>query len=325
MFALAALAATASFAQSSVTLYGKANIGFGSTNGSKTAMLDQPDGSGSRWGVKGTEDLGGGLTANFQLESGFNVNDGKNDKAETDNYAFQRGAWASLKSASLGEVRLGRQYTVGFDGSIGTMPSTYADSALAVGLGFNGMGSRNSDMIKYISPAFNGFTVSASTQLAGDITAGGKTSELGLAYANGPLTVNLTGADVAATTAGLAAAKPWGANASYNFGVASATLGYVDTNRTGNLDAVTTKQSTTGKGYVAKINVPMGAHALWAGYAKNSTSDVSAYELGDYYSLSKRTRLYAIYANGSNDLSNGAAKPEKTNGKRVAVGVTHAF
>ena len=309
LIALAALAATASFAQSSVTLYGKANIGFQSTNGSKTALVDQPDGSGSRWGVKGSEDLGGGLSANFQFESGFNANDGTNDKAATDNYAFQRASWASLKSASLGEVRLGRQYTVGFDGSIGTMPSTYADSALAVGLGFNGMGSRTSNMIKYISPAFNGITVSGSTQLDGNTTgaatAVAKISELGLAYANGPLTANVTGANVSALGS-VAATSPWGANATYNFGSFSATLGYADKNNT-----------AKDKGTVVKVNAPMGAHALWAGYAKNTTSKVDAYELGDYYSLSKRTKLYAIYANGNTATA--------TSGKRVAVGVTHDF
>ena len=302
-----------------MTLYGKANIGFGSTNGSKTAMLDQPDGSGSRWGLKGTQDLGGGLTSNFNLEGGFNVNDGVFDN--TASQLFQRGAWASLKSASLGEVRLGRQYTVGFDGSIGTMPSTYTDPALAVGLGFNGMGSRNSNMIKYVSPAFNGFSVSASTQLDGNTTAGGKASELGLAYANGPLTVNVTGANVTATSS-VVAASPWGANVSYDFGVAKATLGYVDTNRTGNLS---TNQATTGKGTVVKVTAPMGAHALYAGYAKNTTQNVTAYELGDYYSLSKTTQVYAVYGNGSNDLSNGASTPAIKNGKRVGVGLVIAF
>jgi len=310
LIALAALAATASFAQSSVTLYGKANVGFQSTNGSKTAVVDQPDGSGSRWGLKGTEDLGGGLAANFNVESGFNVNDGQNDKASADNFAFQRQAWAGLSSASLGEVRLGRQYTVGFYGSIGTMPSTYSDPALAVGLGFHAMGSRNNNQIQYISPAFSGVTLRASTQLDGNTTgaatAAAKNNELGLAYANGPITANVTGANVT-STAGVKT-SPWGANATYNFGVASATLGYVDTN-----------DSAKGKGTVVKVNVPMGNNALWAGYAKNSTTKADAYELGDYYSLSKRTKLYAIYANGN---GTGATA---TNGKRVAVGVTHDF
>ena len=129
--------------------------------------------------------------------------------------------------------------------------------------------------------------------------------------------MNLTTAQVTATST-LVAAKPWGANASYDFGVAKATLGYVDTNRTGTTSST---QATAGKGYVAKVNVPMGNNALFAGYAKNSTTRATAYELGDYYSLSKRTKLYAVYGNGSDDMSTSA----KTNGKRIGVGVTHDF
>jgi len=307
LIALAALAATASFAQSSVTVYGKANIGFQSTNGSKTALVDQPDGSGSRFGFRGTEDLGGGLKANFTLESGFNLNNGTNDKDSATNQQFQRQSWAGLSSATLGEVRMGRQYTVGFNGSIGTMPSTYSDPALAVGLGFHGMGSRTNDQIQYRSPVFSGFQVQLSTQLAANTTdaatKAAKNIEFGLVYANGPLTANLTGANVTSTTG--VKTSPIGANATYNFGVASATLGYVDTD------------SAKGKGYVAKANVPVGAHSLFVGYAKNDTTKVDAYELGDYYSLSKRTKLYAIYANGNTATA--------ASGKRVPVGLTHDF
>ena len=307
LIALAALAATASFAQSSVTVYGKANIGFQSTNGSSTAVVDQPDGSGSRFGFRGTEDLGGGLKANFTLESGFNLNNGTNDKASADNQQFQRQSWAGLSSDSLGEVRIGRQYTVGFNGSIGTMPSTYSDPALAVGLGFHGMGSRTNDQIQYRSPVFSGFQVQGSTQLSANTTAAAtaaaKNNELGLVYTNGPLTANLTGANVT-STAGVKS-SPIGANATYNFGVAAATLGYVDTD------------TAAGKGTVVKATMPVGANALFVGYAKNTTTKVDAYELGNYYSLSKRTKLYAIYANGNTATA--------ASGKRVALGLTHDF
>lgn len=307
LIALAALAATASFAQSSVTLYGLANIGIQSTNGSKAALTGGADGSDSRWGLRGTEDLGGGLSANFTFEAGFKPDTGNIDNAA--NQTFQRQSWVSLASKSLGEVRLGRQYTVSFFGSIGTMPSTYVDSALATGLGFNGMGSRNSDQIQYRSNKFGGFSFMASTQLAGDTSAlatpAAKTNELGLAYANGPLTANLTTANV--TAANGTKTSPMGANATYNFGSFSAMLGYIDTD------------SAKGKGYVAKAYMPVGANNLFIGYAKNDTTKADAYELGNFYSLSKRTRLYALYANGN---GTGATTP---NGKRYSFGVTHAF
>ena len=63
LIALAALATTAAFAQSSVTLYGKANVGFQKASGSSAKMAGGADGSDSRFGLRGSEDLGGGLKA----------------------------------------------------------------------------------------------------------------------------------------------------------------------------------------------------------------------------------------------------------------------
>jgi len=76
----------AAHAQSSITLYGIIDEGFeaisnapvaGSKGGGRLFRLDANNGlNGSRWGLKGSEDLGGGLKANFVLENGFNVNNG---------------------------------------------------------------------------------------------------------------------------------------------------------------------------------------------------------------------------------------------------------
>jgi predicted porin len=229
---------------------------------------------------------------------------------------FQRQSWVGLSSKSMGELRMGRQYTLGFDGTIGSMPSTYVDSALATGLGFGGMGSRNSDQIQYRSPSFGGFAVHLSTQLAGDTsqasTAAAKNTEARLAYGNGPLAVNLTTASVKNTDG--TTSSPTSANVSYDMGSVKLYGGYIDTDRTSG--------TTMGKGYVAKAYVPVGANSLFVGYAKNDTNKADAYELGNYYSMSKRTRLYAIYGNGSKDFtgSSGIA-----NGKRYALGVIHSF
>ncbi len=293
-----------------MTLYGLANSGLQSTNGSKYAVTDGPDGSNSRWGIKGTEDLGGGLNAGFTLEAGFNINTGNNDAATnggTAEQTFRRQSFMSLASKDLGEVRIGRQYTVGFNGSIGTMPSTYVDSALAAGLGFNGMGSRTNNQIQYRSPVFSGVQILGSTQLASNTTAAStavaKNTEYGLVYNNGPLNLNVTGASVTSTAG--AKTSPMGANVSYTFGTITGTVGHVNTD------------SAAGKGMVAKLKMPVGNHNLFVGYAKNTTTKVDAYELGDFYSLSKRTSLYAVYGNGNTATA--------TSGKRVGLGVAHAF
>jgi predicted porin len=82
VIALAVSAAFAApvFAQNTVTLYGLIDEGFDYTNsvgGKSLSELQSGYAQGSRWGLKGTEDLGGGLKAVFQLENGFNVNNGK--------------------------------------------------------------------------------------------------------------------------------------------------------------------------------------------------------------------------------------------------------
>jgi len=289
LIALAVMAASgAAMAQSTVTLSGKANIGFTKNEGQKAQMTGGSDGSDSRIIIRGSEDLGGGLKANFHFEHGF-----KPDTGTPDATFWQRQAWVGM-NGGFGEVRLGRQYTLGFFGSIGNMPSTYVDPQLGVGLGFNAMGSRNSDQIQYWSPSMGGAQVRLSTQLSGDSAT--RATELALAYTAGPLTVHLTTADVKG-----AAKNPLGLNAAYNMGVATIAGGLV-------------KTSTGQDGAFVRAVVPMGATSLFAGYARNSDTSTSAYDAGAFYSLSKRTRLYAVYGNGNKAVTS-----------KFAVGIDHNF
>jgi len=301
LIALATLAAVSgtAMAQSTVTLSGKANIGFTKNEGQKAQMTGGSDGSDSRIIIRGSEDLGGGLKANFHFEHGFRPDTGALDATGagavgTANASFwQRQSWVGM-SGGFGEVRLGRQYTLGFFGSIGNMPSTYVDPQLGVGLGFNAMGSRNSDQIQYWSPSMGGAQVRLSTQLSGDSAT--RATELALAYTAGPLTVHLTTADIKG-----AAKNPLGLNAAYNMGVATIAGGLV-------------KTSTGQDGAFVRAVVPMGATSLFAGYARNSDTSTSAYDAGAFYSLSKRTRLYAVYGNGNKAVTS-----------KFAVGIDHNF
>src|ERR1700712_516811 len=112
LLALAALGtfAGAAQAQSSVTLYGIIDAGFVYNNnqaGQKLYSLNSGNLQGSRWGLRGTEDLGGGLKAIFVLENGFDVNTGKLGQSGLE---FGRSAYVGLSSAQFGTVTLGRQY-----------------------------------------------------------------------------------------------------------------------------------------------------------------------------------------------------------------------
>ncbi|MEZ5661673.1 MAG: porin [Burkholderiaceae bacterium] len=108
--AVAAALPAAAFAQSNVTLYGIADVNIQLNNsaanggaGSSTSMTSGGQ-SGSRWGVKGSEDLGGGLSAVFNFESAIGADDG------TGNDQFTRQSRVGLKGG-FGELRFGRQYT----------------------------------------------------------------------------------------------------------------------------------------------------------------------------------------------------------------------
>jgi general bacterial porin, GBP family len=108
--ALTGVFATMAHAQSSVTLYGLIDAGITYTNnqvGHSNWQLNSGSINGSRWGLRGAEDLGGGLKAIFTLENGFNINNGTLGQQGRE---FGRQAYVGLSSEQFGTVTLGRQY-----------------------------------------------------------------------------------------------------------------------------------------------------------------------------------------------------------------------
>ncbi len=107
---LAAATTQVAHAQSSVTLYGVIDTGIdyiSNQAGHKSWSEQSGNVSTSRWGLKGTEDLGGGLSAIFTLENGFSVNSGTFSNGGDE---FGRQAFVGLNSRDFGQVTLGRQY-----------------------------------------------------------------------------------------------------------------------------------------------------------------------------------------------------------------------
>jgi predicted porin len=313
LIALAAVAVS-SAAMAQVTIAGKMNIGVQKTGDASANLAGGADGSDSRIMFRGSEEIGS-LKANFHAETGFKTDTGNLDNAgavtltttpatatadakttatSSASKLFQRQVWAGL-SGGFGEIRAGRQYTLGFFGSIGNMPSTYTDPMLNTGLGFNGMGARNDDQIQYWSPRMGGVQLRASTQLKGDVA--NATTEVALNYANGPVSINLTTGEAKNVDSNKMAL-----DVSYNLGVATLAAGFVDTD------------SAAGDGYVVRAVVPMGAASIHAGYATNSETKVNAYNVGAFYNLSKRTRLYALHGSGN-----------KTVTDKTAIGIDHNF
>jgi predicted porin len=113
----AALGCEASHAQSSVTLYGVADVSLRYLTNSDTAgnsrfMMGPAGMSESRWGIKGVEDLGGGWSVLFKLENRFFLTNGQSDPT----MPFFNEAQVGLQSSTYGQVVLGRQYNVMIEG-----------------------------------------------------------------------------------------------------------------------------------------------------------------------------------------------------------------
>jgi len=199
----------AAHAQSSVTLYGLLDAGITYANKVATStghdsLVKYGDGvaSGSRWGLRGTEDLGGGLKALFVLESGFSTGDGTSGQGGA---LFGRQAFVGVAKDGIGALTFGRQYSFSTDyiGANYTMGSQTPAGNYAYHINDLDQltSSRINNAVKFSSANFAGLTFGAmygfsnSTQFAGTptTTAGTTTTQgssstysFGANYANGP-------------------------------------------------------------------------------------------------------------------------------------------
>ncbi|WP_250534697.1 porin [Caballeronia sp. AZ10_KS36] len=194
LLALAALGvfAGAAHAQSSVTLYGIIDAGFAysnNVNGQKLYSMSSGNVQGSRWGLRGTEDLGGGLKALFVLENGFNVFNGRLAQGGSE---FGRQAYVGLSTAQFGTVTLGRQYdsVVDFTGAfeVGSQWATYY-GAHPGDLDNMNNSNRVNNAIKFTSANYAGFTFGGLYSLGGNAGQFNRNQiwSVGLGYSQGPL------------------------------------------------------------------------------------------------------------------------------------------
>jgi predicted porin len=348
LIALAVLgaAAGAASAQTNVTVYGVVDAGIAYTNNGNPAgkTLSQNSGmqSGSRLGFKGSEDLGGGLSAIFTLENGFNVDDGT---LGNNGRLFGRQAWVGL-NGGFGTVKLGRQQTALYNAlnivdPFGINLAGNAQKVFGYGLYAADPLSRTDNTISYATTNFNGFSGSVSYgfgEKAGD-NAAGRNVGLGAAYANGPVNVQfayqksntatlagIPAATFGATSADLRAAFIGG---TYDFGVAKAHLAYADNK----LDLA--GKSTKDRNWLVGVSARVGAAGtVLASYTRNDIKDLAQaksdqYAIGYTHALSKRTNLYTSYSYLKND--NGAALNAYAGAKGgedvrlFNVGVRHLF
>lgn len=184
---------TSAQAQSSVSLYGIVDAGFvfnSNAKGVKQYSLNSGNENGDRWGLVGSEDLGGGLKAVFNLESGFSITSG----TMLQNSIFGRQADVGLSSSHFGTVTLGRQYS-DVTGAVGPFTSGGNWAAGGAGYGTHPMdlddldnSNRISNAVKYQSVDYGGFTFGGLYSFGG--TAGAVSQnqiyDFDIAYKHGP-------------------------------------------------------------------------------------------------------------------------------------------
>lgn len=353
LIALAVLAASgAAMAQSYVTLYGVLDVGFGKVKGQKWGMQNGEgyggggDGfnSTSVIGFRGSEDLGGGLKANFNLQTG-----GLDLSSGATGLNFSREAWVGLEGAGWGAIQFGRSSSVaakvmgGYDFN-GTSYSSAYDRAGISAVTWYGS-SRRSSQVQYVTPNFGGFTMRAGFTAKGDNEvgaaatspyaaynatqpAGGEKAQytLGATFANGPLSVSAVGETK--SNDGLRTAYAVGA--SYNLQVVKLAATYnrreAEGNDGWNTIGAGTGRGAGGNGWTVAAVAPFGAANVGVQYARNTGANISAVELFANYALSKRTRFYVDYVKTMDQDAvtvGGVGRP--SNPYAVGLGVVHTF
>jgi predicted porin len=324
-------------AQTNVTIYGVADAGVswsdnGAPTNSKTLGVDSGLQSGSRIGFRGTEDLGGGLSAIFTLENGFSMDNGNMGQG---NRLFGRQAFVGL-SGGLGTVKLGRQYNP-------IRPALESIDPYGFGMAgnisnvFNAYGERADNTINYSTPNLNGFTGQVAYSL-GEIagsTSNGRQFGLSGGYANGPLNVvlayhnqNLVTGTPAVTPNGDAHTTLLGGT--YDFNVVKLHAAYAVNKG----DTATGVTNVDTRDMMIGATVPFGASAFMASYSRknnemSANADADVWALGYTYALSKRTNLYTSYARVKNDplatVGLGGASVAGRDPSTFNVGIRHKF
>jgi predicted porin len=293
LIALATLAAFAgaASAQSSVTLYGRVDLSIGKNSGNAAKVLQ--NGSGSRFGVRGVEDLGGGMSGIFQIEHRY--------AADTGGFSDASRMWGGRSIVGLrggfGQVLLGREYTTAFLMSQLAGDPWGWDTVVSGGssIPVTGLGIarvRNDSSLTYNVSA-GGLAFGAQIAEATDTINNfqNKPVNFAVSYTGGPLFAAFgyerTGFEAAATE------KVMTGNLQYNFG--SFKLG-------GLLGKGTTAANASHKSFNLYAVATMGQGEFRAAVGqlkRNGTAVNQSTALGYHYSLSKRTTIYADFVNNS--------------------------
>ena len=338
LIALAVLAASgAAMAQSSVTLFGVMDVGVGHSSGTNSVTgLTNGGLNTSRLGVRGVEDLGGGLKAGFWLEAGINADtgDGNKNGAWGGGLQFKRRSTISLMGDNWGEVRLGRDNTAHYNNLVAFDPFGATGSGTLLKDQITGIDDRKNNTISYFLPSNLGgfygqvqyiFGEKAGTGVAykpADATGANTQTNNGDGfairggYANGPLNIGAdymrikknalsdTSSSNGSAFALSRDADAYGIAASYDFGIVKPFVMW--NQEKGKSEGALPEQKY--QMWLVGLTAPVGPGVVRFSYndlrnkSDGAPNDKSKqYALGYVYNLSKRTALYGTYSHVSND------------------------
>ncbi|MGN6830235.1 porin [Paucibacter sp. M5-1] len=316
----------AASAQSSVTLFGGVDLNARyNKGGGKTFKTLGTDGIySSRWGVRGVEDLGGGLKAGFWLEAAINPDDGTTNASRF---------WHRRTSVSLmgdfGELRLGRFLTNQFTAYADFDPfgtNGVGDSSkfyLPLGSGMTSSTRADNIVAYYLPSNLGGFYGSAEVAAGEGATGAGANNKylgLRLGYAAGPLNVSAAFSNADPDTSN-ADYKRTTFSGSYDLGMVKL-MGFYTQNKFG---------ATKQKIGLIGASAPLGSGTVRASYIK--ATNVSQLAVGYIHDLSKRTALYGTVSRVDNKPGSSirVAGPSAwtigsgSDNGGVEVGVRHTF
>jgi GBP family porin len=325
-------AAGAAHAQSSVTLYGLIDAGITYTNnqgGSRNIQETSGAVNGSRWGLRGSEDLGGGLKAIFTLENGFSITNGKLGQNSLE---FGRQAFVGLSSDQYGAVTLGRQYdsVVDYLAPLALTGTSSGGTQFAHPFDNDNLDNsfRINNSVKYSSVNYGGLKFGALYGFSND--SGGfatnRAYSLGTSYNYGPLnvaagymelnsagtTLNSSGAVTSDATFAAGTQRTYGAGLNYAFG--QATVGFVFTQtHLDNATGIGASASGTSSGLTltsgsarftnyevnGRYNITpawslSGAYTFTDAHLDGVSPKYNQVSLQTAYALSKRTDVYLM-------------------------------
>ena len=349
-------------AQTNVMIYGTVDTGLIKETGSDVRMGSNDD---SLIGFKGTEDLGSGMKATFQLERRFDLNNGVKfsgnnaldilqgaDPDGEDGVEWQGAANVGLQGEAWGAVRLGRVNDIAIEnfGDLDPFAVTGVGSAL---VGYNILYSEQlANTIRYDSPEWAGFGFNLSYTLGQD-THHGNGSDIfnnggyddygndgfgiGLKYDNGPLMLTANYDRLADSDKSWL----WNAGGAYTYEGFTVSVGYQSTKvRSAVMNVLSDGDINTDvdqKDWLVGLQYNTGPHTVKFSYNRGEVESSSEYDgkankysLGYTYDMSKRTSLYAMVAYTDSD-NDSVGEIYNSNGVAndsvtgVQIGMTHNF